>query len=114
MCRRGDGLTRIFSAFHNPQDGSAEIVDLRNAHAALNFAVAHAYNWQDLSLSLDFRNTKQGLRYTTSAEANSQVLNRLLTLNNLRHADESTSSGKATVRQGKKLFVSESQTVLGL
>jgi hypothetical protein len=49
-------------------------------------AVAAAYGWQDLGHG--FHETKQGMRYTISETARREVLDRLLSLNHERYAEE--------------------------
>jgi len=50
--------------------------------------VADAYGWGDLDLGHGFHDTKQGVRFTISEEARSEVLDRLLLLNHERYAEE--------------------------
>ena len=51
-------------------------------------ALKEAYGWDDLSLDHGFHETKHGLRYTISEAARVEVLDRLLELNHVRHAEE--------------------------
>jgi hypothetical protein len=51
-------------------------------------AVVAAYGWTELDLGHDFRETKQGVRYTISEAARREVLARLLKLNHERYAEE--------------------------
>ena len=54
----------------------------------MNRAVVAAYGWQNLDLDLGLHETKQGVRFTVSEAARREVLDRLLSLNHQRHAEE--------------------------
>jgi hypothetical protein len=88
MTRSQLGLTKTYNRFHNPDEHSPEIVELRKLHVEMDEAVAQAYGWGDLELGHGFHDTKQGLRYTVSNEARQELLDRLLALNHERYADE--------------------------
>ena len=88
MHQRGDGLTKTYNRFHNPDETSADIQKLRQLHVEMDNAVAAAYGWTDLDLDHGFNETKQGVRYTISEPARREVLARLLKLNHERHAEE--------------------------
>ena len=51
-------------------------------------AVATTYGWDNLDLTHDFHETKQGIRFTISEAARREVLQRLLKLNHERYAEE--------------------------
>ncbi|MBL8151134.1 MAG: restriction endonuclease, partial [Blastocatellia bacterium] len=88
MATNGEGLTKTYNRFHNPEDKSAEIERLRQLHVEMDCKVAAAYGWQDLNLGHGFHQTKQGLRFTISEDARREVLDRLLELNHQRYAKE--------------------------
>jgi hypothetical protein len=92
MLARQEGLTKTYNRFHNPDETSADIQNLRQLHVEMDQAVAAAYGWTDLDLGQGFHQTKQGVRYTISEQARRGVLARLLKLNHERYAEE--------VRQG--------------
>src|SRR5262249_10756545 len=92
MLARQEGLTKTYNRFHNPEEASADIHKLRQLHVEMDQPVAAACGWTDLDLGDAFRETTQGLRYTTSDRPRREVLARLLTLNHERYAEE--------VRQG--------------
>lgn len=48
MQRRGEGLTRTYNRFHDPDEQAADILELRRLHAALDHAVLAAHGWHDL------------------------------------------------------------------
>jgi hypothetical protein len=88
MLSRQEGLTKTYNHFHNRQDRSADVEQLRKLHIEMDYAVAAAYGWSDLDLGHGFHETKQGLRYTISEAARRDVLGRLLAVNHQRHAEE--------------------------
>ncbi len=88
MLARQEGLTKTYNRFHDPDETSADIVQLRQLHVEMDQAVAAAYGWTDLDLGHGFHETKQGLRYTISEPARREVLARLLKLNHERYAEE--------------------------
>lgn len=88
MLARQEGLTKTYNRFHNPQETSADINELRRLHVEMDRAVAAAYGWQDLELGHGFHETAQGVRYTLSESARREVLARLLKLNHERWEEE--------------------------
>jgi hypothetical protein len=88
MLARKEGLTKTYNRFHDPEETSADIQELRQLHVKMDQAVAAAYGWSDLVLGHDFGVTKQGLRYTISELARREILARLLALNHERYAEE--------------------------
>jgi len=88
MASDDHGLTTTYNHFHDPIDTSMSIEKLRSLQVEMDQAVVNAYDWQDLSLDHGFHKTKQGIRYTISEAARREVLDRLLTLNHQRHAEE--------------------------
>jgi len=54
MVRNNEGLTKTYNRFHDPDERSADILKLRELHAAMDRAVLEAYGWHDLvELSVD-------------------------------------------------------------
>jgi hypothetical protein len=49
MVRRGEGLTKTYNRFHDPDERDPEIERLRELHAAMDAAVLRAYGWHDLA-----------------------------------------------------------------
>lgn len=82
------GFTDVYNRFHNQQESSAEIAELRRLHRDMDQAVAVAYGWHDLDLGHGFHSTKQGQRYTICEAARRSVQDRLLALNHQRYAAE--------------------------
>jgi hypothetical protein len=88
MLARQEGLTKTYNRFHNPDEASDDIQELRDLHVEMDNAVASAYGWADLDFGHGFHETKQGLRFTISESARREVLGRLLKLNHERFAEE--------------------------
>jgi hypothetical protein len=88
MLERQQGLTATYNRFHNREDRSADIEQLRQLHVEMDRAVAAAYGWDDLDLGHGFHTTKQGERFTISEIARRTVLERLLALNHERYHAE--------------------------
>ena len=49
MIRNNEGLTKTYNRFHDPNERSPEILELRRLHAEMDSAVLEAYNWHDLA-----------------------------------------------------------------
>lgn len=88
MLARHQGLTKTYNRFHDKDESSTDIVNLRVLHSEIDHAVAVAYGWGDLDLGHGFHETKQGVRYTISEPARRIVLDRLLALNHQRYEEE--------------------------
>ena len=78
------GLTETFNRFHDQSESSTGIKELREIHVELDQAVIAAYGWSNVHLDCDFRETKQGIRFTASESTRRDLLNRLLRLNQER------------------------------
>lgn len=88
MLSKDAGLNSIYNSFHNVEEQSEEILNLRHIHICMDQAVATAYGWPDLDLGHGFHETKQGIRFTISGPARRIVLDRLLALNHERYEEE--------------------------
>ena len=102
MLNRGYGLTSLYNDYHNPQVTSSDVSALREAQLQIDRMIADAYGWQDLTISLDFRSTNQGTRYSLSSRHTEEVLRRLVELNKSRYEEEASEEieGKLS-RKGK-------------
>ena len=100
MVRNNEGLTKIYNRFHDQDEQSPEIAQLRDLHAAMDRAVLDAYGWSDIPTDCDFfldyaideaewGNKKKPYRYRWPDEIRDEVLARLLDLNAERAAEES-------------------------
>lgn len=54
MVARDEGLTKTYNRFHDPEESSEDIVELRRLHQAMDEAVLRAYGWDDLKLECEF------------------------------------------------------------
>jgi hypothetical protein len=116
MVRNSEGLTKTYNRFHDPDEGSPDILKLRELHAAMDRAVLDAYGWTDLQPACEFlldfeeddeddegavRRRKKPWRYRWPDEFRDEVLARLLELNRQR-AEQERMSGAAAEGKGKK------------
>ena len=92
MVRRGEGLTRTYNRFHDPNEDAADIATLRTLHAAMDRAVLDAYGWPDIPTDYEFLldyeidedewgTRKKPYRYRWPDDIRDEVLARLLELN---------------------------------
>jgi hypothetical protein len=86
MLGRAWGLTTTYNAVHSPAVRDAEVVELREIHAAIDRAVLAAYGWADLDPQVGHHPTKIGTRWTVGRPARFELLDRLLEENHRRHA----------------------------
>jgi len=111
MVRNDEGLTKTYNRFHDPEERSPEIQQLRALHAAMDRAVLDDYGWSDIPTDCQFlldyeeeeedstdtgrgRQKKKPWRYRWPDEVRHEVLARLLALNAQDHAEE-VSAGTA-------------------
>jgi hypothetical protein len=127
MARNGEGLTKTYNRFHDPDERDPDIEKLRALHASMDRAVLDAYGWNDIPTDCEFLldyeideeewgRKKKPWRYRWPDEVRDEVLARLLALNAERAAAEARSgagttrtrnrrrSSKATGREGGSLF----------
>ena len=108
MVKNNEGLTKTYNRFHDRNDNSPEIAQLRDLHAAMDRAVLDAYGWQDIPTDYDFfldypideaewGNRKKPYRYRWRDEVRDEVLAQLLELNAKRAAEESGTEGEGAV-----------------
>ncbi|KZC42344.1 ATP phosphoribosyltransferase regulatory subunit [Rhodanobacter sp. FW510-R12] len=115
------GLTKIYNKFHDIDNTSSDIVELRELHRQLDISVAGAYGWQDVSLDHAFHETKQGVRFTISEPARIEVLRRLSELNRRRyegevtrglHTDAAPRASSRALRDGRAAKATSVQSLL--
>jgi hypothetical protein len=98
MRERELGLTKTYNLVHDPAVAEPAIDKLRAQHREIDAAVLEAYGWSDLALGHGHHETRQGTRYTISAAAQMEVLDRLLELNHARAAAEPAKQPRRTKR----------------
>ncbi|MCX6875011.1 MAG: class I SAM-dependent DNA methyltransferase [Verrucomicrobia bacterium] len=121
MVQNNDGLTKTYNRFHDPEERSQDILELRRLHAAMDRAVLDAYGWPDILTACEFlldyededenekaadastisnsrstirRRRKKPYRCRWPDEVRDEVLARLLALNASR-AEEERLAGQA-------------------
>ncbi len=103
MVVRDEGLTVTYNRVHDPEDASPGIVRLRELHRNLDEVVRDAYGWHGLDLDHGFHPVRgQGIRYTFSPAAATEVLERLLELNRERYEAEVAQGLHGTVTKPSK------------
>ena len=92
MLENNEGLTKTYNRFHDPEERSPKIAELRRLHAAMDRAVLDAYGWADISTDCEFLldyeideeewgRKKKPLRYRWPDQVRDDVLARLMSLN---------------------------------
>ena len=99
MLARQAGLTRTYNLVHDTRCTDADIVELREIHRQIDYAVAHAYGWDELELEHGFHETRQGIRYTVGPVARQEILDLLLELNHERYATEVAAGLQKTTKK---------------
>ncbi|GAB1488614.1 N-6 DNA methylase [Opitutaceae bacterium] len=110
MTRNNEGLTDTYNRFHDPEETSPDILNLRAHHTAMDRAVLDAYGWTgvptDCEFLLDYedqededatgkgRQRKKPWRYRWPDAVRDEVLARLLKLNAER-AEQERLAGEA-------------------
>ncbi|MBR0730366.1 hypothetical protein JQ595_16565 [Bradyrhizobium japonicum] len=97
MERHGQGLTKFYNDFHNPQKVTEELRHLREVQSAIDAAVARVYGWTDLDMACDFRQvgylpSGSNVRFTITEQARLDVLRRLSQLNVTRRTEETSAT----------------------
>jgi hypothetical protein len=110
MVRNNEGLTKTYNRFHDPSERSADILKLRELHAAMDRAVLDAYGWTDLRPTCEFlldyeddedeeegggRRRRKPWRYRWPDDFRDEVLARLLELNKRRAEQEALAGATA-------------------
>jgi hypothetical protein len=100
MADRNEGMTKIYNRFHDPEERSNAIGELRRLHDAMDRAVLDAYGWTDIRPTCEFeleweddeaengRRHKKPWRYRWPEPVRDEVLARLLVLNGERAEEE--------------------------
>ena len=122
MVRNNEGLTKTYNRFHDPEERSPDILELRRLHAAMDRAVLEGYGWQNIPTACEFlldyeeedsddesvettgkkkSKKKKPYRYRWPDEVRDEVLAKLLALNAERAAQELLAG--ATKRMVKKV-----------
>ncbi len=110
MVQNDEGLTKTYNRFHDPNERSADLLRLRELHAAMDRSVLDAYSWTDLKTTCEFlldyeeeedeeetscRQRKKPWRYRWPDDFRDEVLARLLELNKLRDVQQQLAVAEA-------------------
>ena len=106
MVKTGEGLTKTYNRFHDPDDEHPDITTLRALHREMDRAVLNVYGWSDIDADceflLDYDIDEEGwgekrrpYRYRWPDSIRDEVLARLLELNGERSANELRSGSAA-------------------
>jgi hypothetical protein len=105
MVERNEGLTKIYNRFHDPDERSNAVGELRGLHDAMDHAVLYSYGWTDLRPTCEFelewqddeaengRRRRKPWRYRWPEPIRDEVLARLLALNAQRAEEERLTLG---------------------
>jgi hypothetical protein len=105
MIKNGQGLTKTYNRFHDPNEPDLEIARLRELQSSMDRVVLEAYGWHDITASsrfvLDSKNeegdtAKNVYRYRWADETRDAVRARLLDLNIQRAMAEGTNEALNT------------------
>ena len=98
MIQNNEGLTKTYNRFHDPDERSPEIAELRKLHVAMDRTVLDAYGWVDISTDCEFLldyeidegwgKKKKPWRYRWPDGVRDEVLARLMALNTERALEE--------------------------
>jgi hypothetical protein len=104
MVKNNERLTRTYNRFHNPEEHSSDILQLRDLHAQMDRAVLDAYGWNDILPVYDFREQlDESTRLTWAEDTRDEVLARLLELNRVMAAKEAEEAAAAeTAKPARK------------
>ena len=125
-------LTKTYNRFHDPEERSPDIHQLRTLHAAMDRAVLAAYGWPDIPTACEFlldyeededpedapeasgkkkRAKKKPYRYRWPDEVRDEVLAKLLALNAERAEQErlAGSTGKKSAKKAAANKTAKSQ-----
>ena len=104
MIANNEGLTKTYNRFHDPDERSPGILQLRDLHAQMDRAVLDAYGWTDILPVYDFRpQLDESVRLTWAEDTRDEVLARLLELNRVMAAKEAEDAAEAeAAKPGKR------------
>ena len=99
MIKNGEGLTKTYNRFHDPEELDPRVAELRWLHTAMDRAVLDAYGWDDIPTDCEFLldyeideetwgKKKKPWRYRWPEAIRNEVLARLLALNAERARSE--------------------------
>jgi hypothetical protein len=99
-------LTALYNDYHCADAQFPSIKSLREKQLEVDQKIFDAYDWGDVKPSLEFRETKQGIRYTFPKELSEEITRRLAALNRNRHEAElllEQASSSKTAKRSRRL-----------
>jgi hypothetical protein len=95
------GLTKFYNEFHNPDNNTDVLRDLRKLQGEINKFVVQRYGWRNVDPSTGFHQVGylpngKNVRFTVSEEARVKILRLLSKLNKARFEEQSKSSGSTS------------------
>ena len=114
MEKNDEGLTKTYNRFHDPEEHSTEIAELRELHAAMDRSVLEVYGWSDVPTDCKFlldheiddeeegSRRRKPWRYRWPDEVQGEVLARLLELNAERAKAEERSGIAASKKRRRR------------
>ena len=112
MVKNGEGLTKTYNRFHDPDERDPQIAKLRELHGTADRAVLDAYGWNDIPTDCEFLldyeideesgKKRKPYRYRWPNEVHDEVLARLLELNAERAREEARSGAAGTNSRGRR------------
>jgi hypothetical protein len=89
-------LTKLYNLVNDPEIvGDEDVQQMRQLHVELDVAVVAAYGWSDVELDHGFHAYRQVRRWTISAAARVELMDRLLAENFRRAKEEQSLSARA-------------------
>jgi hypothetical protein len=113
MVRCGEGMTKTYNRFHDPDERDPGILKLRELHAGMDRAVLDAYGWNDIPTDCEFLldyeidqeewgNKKKPYLYRWPDDVRDELLARLLELNAERANAEALAGAASGPKQARK------------
>lgn len=112
MRESGDGLTKTYNRFNDPDERHPDILKLRELHDTMDRAVVDAYGWTDIQPRCEFlldyedeeeaetpSRRKKPWRYRWPDDIRDEVLARLLALNAERAKQEQLTGTPETTKK---------------
>jgi hypothetical protein len=97
MLRRQVGLTKLYNLVNDSAIRGIEDVDrLRDIHVEIDHATLDAYGWGDVRLDHGFHTYRQMERWSVSASARVEILDRLLVENHVRAKHQADHRGSVS------------------
>jgi type I restriction-modification system DNA methylase subunit len=114
LIRRNIGLTTLYNLIDDPDlksDTDRDVKLMREIQVELDELVMRSYGWSDIDLDHGFHVQREVARWTVSAEARVEILNRLLTENHRRSEAETVNPLKRPTASPEEVVPGEEGTL---